>query len=456
MAGYVVRHHRIVSDGDHGAARQPVLMLEAKCLKRTKAGKMTDENQSAPQRFAAPIVKRFSEQRWLIDNLIQANGPEWDQPRLGSLVAAIGPEANADTAVIRQRVKKLTDLSPAFEWAARMREEKAEAAIADGNGITAKEHYFAAANYWGAAQWSIDENSARNIFLNNRKRECFRRFAKLSDRLVEEVWIPVQGRNIPGWLHLPPGEHGRRVPLVVAIPGMDGFKERSVNLYGDPLLSRGIGVLAIEGPGQYESAVLGIHLTMPAWQATGRAVMDWISTRPDIDPQRIGIFGRSFGTFLASIALAHESRFRAGAIHAPCLEPGFRTIFEEASPTYKRRFMYMAGFTDEEAFDAFREGLTWHGHVDRITSPFLCVAGEADELSPIDYVEDFFQRLHVPKRLVVYEGSRHTVSGVSSTHLGPSPSSLMADWMSARLDGDPLSSERWHFNAQGELTKSSL
>ena len=38
-----------------------------------------------------------------------------------------------------------------------------------------------------------------------------------------------------------------------------------------------------------------------------------------------------------------------------CLEPGGHTIFEEASPTFKKRFMYMSGFTDEAEFDEFRK-----------------------------------------------------------------------------------------------------
>jgi dienelactone hydrolase len=414
------------------------------------AGKTSD----APT--GSPNVRRWSEQRWLIDNIIKANGPEWDQPRLASLNVALGPEAAADTAAIRQRVQKLADMSPAFAWAASMREQKANTAADQGLRVTARDNFFMAANYWAAAQWSIDENTVQQLHLNRRKRECFLQFAQLADRRVEDVWIPFEDRALPGWLHLPPGYSGGRIPLVVSIPGMDGFKERSVNLYGDPWLNRGIAVLAVEGPGQYESAVLGIHVSMQAWQRTGRAVMDWLLTRSEIDPARIGIIGRSFGTFFASIALAHEPRFCAGAIHAPCLEPGCRTIFEEASPTYKRRFMYMAGFTEEDAFDAFRTSLTWEGHAQRMTAPFLCIAGEADELSPIAHVHDFMRALRGPKRLVVYEGARHTVAGVSSTHLGPSPASVMADWMAARLAGEPFESERWQVDGAGRVTKTAL
>jgi len=62
-----------------------------------------------------PHVQRFVEQRWLIDNTIRANGIDWDQPRSLYLHAPCGMEANADFAGIRERVKKMADIGPAFQ-----------------------------------------------------------------------------------------------------------------------------------------------------------------------------------------------------------------------------------------------------------------------------------------------------------------------------------------------------
>ena len=43
-----------------------------------------------------PRVRRFEEQRWLLDNIIRANGIDWDQPRSLYLSGPCGGEANAD------------------------------------------------------------------------------------------------------------------------------------------------------------------------------------------------------------------------------------------------------------------------------------------------------------------------------------------------------------------------
>jgi dienelactone hydrolase len=402
-------------------------------------------------------TRRWTEQRWLLDNIIRSVGMDWDQPRSLYLSAPCGVEANADFAGLRQRITRLADASPAFEAVARRRAAKAEAAEHDKHLVTARDNYFMAAIHWGAAQWPIDENNEQNRFYNAQKRECYTKYARLADHHVEPVWIPLpDGRALPAWFHLPPGYRGGRVPVVVSIPGMDSFKEMGVALYGDRWLSRGLAVLAVDGPGQYESPVLGIYFGMDAWIATGTALVDWLLARAEIDPDRIGVSGNSFGSFFGTIAAAHEPRIRAVSVSAVCHEPGFHTIFEEASPTFKMRFMYMCGITDEGEFDAFRQGMTWEGHAERIRVPYLCVAGEHDELSPLEHTERLMKALAGPKRLVVYQDSRHSVGNVAAANLGPFPPVLMADWMAATLDGASFPSEKWYIEASGRIVKTPL
>jgi dienelactone hydrolase len=403
-----------------------------------------------------PRSRRWIEQRWLVDNVIRANGIDWDQPRSAYLSAPCGVEATADFAAIRLRVQKFADASPAFEATAKRREAKAQAAEAAGERVTARENYFMAAVHWAAAQWPIDENNAQNLALNERKRACYTSYAGLADHPVEAAWIPFRGKALPAWLHLPPGYSGGRIPAVVSIPGMDSFKEINVALYGDRWLTRGMAVLAIDGPGQYESVVLGIPVSVPAWAETGRAVMDWLAARPEIDPGRIGVAGMSFGSLFATIAAGSEPRFRACAVSHTNFEPGCHTIFEEASPTFKQRFMYMAGIVDEADFDAFAKTLTWGGFAEKITAPYLALAGEADELCPLVHTERLIAALPGPKRLVVYQDSRHAVGGVAATNLGPYPPTLMADWMAASLAGADFQSERWYVDSAGRVTKTPL
>src|SRR5262245_15803087 len=404
-----------------------------------------------------PLTRRWTEQRWLLDTTIRTVGMDWDQPRSMYLSAPCGPEANADFAVLRQRIVRLADASPAFEAVARRRETKAEGAERDQNLVTARDNYFMASIHWGAAQWPIDENSDRNRLYNTRKRECYAKYAALADHHVEAAWIKLPGgQSLPAWFHLPPGHRGGRIPAVVSLPGMDSFKEMGVALYGDRWLSRGIAVLALDGPGPYESPVLDIYFSMAAWIATGTAAVDWLAARAEVDAARIGLAGNSFGSFFGTIAAAHEPRLRAVAVSAVCHEPGFHTIFEEASPTFKMRFMYMSGITDEAEFDELRRGMTWEGHAERIRAPYLCVAGEFDELSPLEHTERLMTALAGPRRLVVYQDSRHSVGNVPAANLGPFPPTLIADWMTATLNGAGFPSEKWYVESTGRIVKTPL
>jgi alpha-beta hydrolase superfamily lysophospholipase len=229
-----------------------------------------------------------------------------------------------------------------------------------------------------------------------------------------------------------------------------------VPLAGDRFLSRGIAVLVVEGPGQYESAVLGIRVSVPAWQAAGPAMFNWLANRAEIDAGKIAIIGSSFGSLFSTIAASAEPRYVAVAVASTCLEPGCETIFQQASPTFKKRFMYMSGITDEAEFDKMRAGMTWEGHADKIKVPYLCVAGEFDELSPIEHSERLVAAVKGPKRMVVYQESRHSVGNVPAANLGPFPPILIADWLADRVAGKPFANEHWYVRSNGQIDKKPL
>ena len=401
-------------------------------------------------------TKRFSQQRWALDNIIRANGIDWDQPRSIYLSAPCGVEANADFAAIRARVQKMADIGPAFESTAKRREAKARAAEAAGNAVTARDNWYMAAIHYGAAEWPYDDSGQQHVELHNKKRECFANYARLADHKIEAVSIPFKTKSIPGWFHLPPGYSGGKVPVVIAIPGMDSFKEVNVALANDRWMQRGVAVLSIDGPGQYESPLLGVYVSMQNWIDAGPAVDDWLLRRPEIDGQKIGVSGASFGSFFGTILTAKEPRISATAVISTCLEPGCHTIFEEASPTFKKRFMWMSNFTDEPRFDEFAKTLTWEGHVEKIRTPYLVVAGEADELSPLEHTERMVRAMSGPRQLVIYADSRHSVGNVPAANLGPFPPALVADWLVARLNGKPVNSERWFVDPTGRIIKTAL
>ena len=67
--------------------------------------------------------------------------------------------------------------------------------------------------------------------------------------------------------------------------------------------------------------------------------------------------------------------------------------------------MYMSGITDEAKFDEFRKTIAWEGHAENIRVPYLVVAGECEELSPLEHSERLVKTVKGPKQMVVYQES---------------------------------------------------
>src|SRR3974377_853134 len=175
-----------------------------------------------------PHVRRFDEQRWLIDNIIRANGIDWDQPRSLYIHLPCGIEANADLAGLPERGKNMAALGWPCGGGGRPRETKATAAPQADRKVTARDNFFMAAVHWGAAQWPYDENDETNVAYNNKKRECYAKYATLADHHVEAVWVPFKDKAIPAWLHLPPNHSGGPLPGGVAVPRADSHKRARV------------------------------------------------------------------------------------------------------------------------------------------------------------------------------------------------------------------------------------
>ncbi len=118
--------------------------------------------------------------------------------------------------------------------------------------------------------------------------------------------------------------------------------------------------------------------------------------------------------------------------------------------------MFMAGYSDEAEFDEFMKTLTLDGIAEQIKMPYLILAGDADELCPLEFTDRQFKLMSGPRNLIVYQDSRHSVGTVPSTLLGPAPSALLADWVAARFAGRPHRSERWYVGAGGQVTKTEF
>ena len=246
---------------------------------------------------AGPGMRRWREQRWLIDAVVRTVGIEWDQARISSKARPIGAEAEAEFRAVAARIRKYDDIHREFAAQARKREARAAAYDEQGRAVAAREAWLTAALLWSTACWPIHEDNETLRFYEDRVNECYARFMPLAPHPVERVEIPFGGKLMPAYLHLPHRpQREERFPLVIIIGGMDSSKENMVSLYGDRFLTRGFAVLALDGPGQAEAVTRGIFFTEANFGDAAEATWEWLLSRRDIDLDRVVVRGTSFGS----------------------------------------------------------------------------------------------------------------------------------------------------------------
>ena len=105
-------------------------------------------------------------------------------------------------------------------------------------------------------------------------------------------------------------------------------------------------------------------------------------------------------------------------------------IFELAPPSFKANFMYMAGISDEAAFDKMAAQMGLAGVGAKLKCPTLITQGENDFLCPLEGADRFFSEIAGPKEMWVFHDEFHPLGGVMA-HLIP----WLADWVLDALDG---------------------
>lgn len=391
-------------------------------------------------------VRRWREQRWLLDQVIQTRGIDWDQGRSGKILRNCGPEVESDLKEICARIQKFVDIPREFSRAAARREEQGHQAETADRLSEARAHYYIAACFYTNAMWAIyEDGNPERLRWQERKRACYDKFIEYAGRPIERVELPYEGKKIQAILHLPPQRKaGEKVPCILYVPGMDGVKEDNP-ANGDPFVERGFAVLAMDGPGQGETREAGIKCTAENYADAGRLACEYLTKRPEIDAERLGVMGSSMGSYWAPRVVAAEKRFKACAVSGVCMEPGQYAIFNMSSPTFKLNYMYMSGYDDEAAFDDFCKTLSLRGVTAKITCPYMVVAGEDDEHCDMKFVYELMREIPAPKLLYVFEGERHSIRN-------PRSRPLLVNWLIDTLLGNPFKSEIVRVETSGKET----
>jgi len=320
----------------------------------------------------------------------------------------------------------------------------AEEDEARGRGLSAGEKYGRAATYYLTCERLQAHGAAGRLALYQRFLEVFARGLTLTGENCERVTIPYEGTHLSALYVRAEGVQGP-APVLVQVNGLDSTKEMKYRV-GLPawLARRGVSSLVVDQPGTGEALRLqGLTARYDSEHWASR-VVDWLETRPEIDPKRIGLEGVSLGGYYCPRAVAFEPRFACGVVwgaNHDWRDVQKRRLAKEGSlpvPHYWEHVCWVWGAKGIDEFMRIAENVHLDGVLDRIRVPFLVTHGEKDSQIPLKWAERTYEQLvNSPRReLKVFterEGGVQHSSFDNSINAGHYIADWVAETLGARL-----------------------
>ena len=323
-----------------------------------------------------------------------------------------------------------------------------------GRMISAGDKYSRAAIYCLTAERLQAHNAPGRLALYQRTLDLFSKGVKLSGEDCERVEIPydnahIAGLFVPAQISTPKREcqlnHAinARSPILIQLNGLDSSKEMRYRI-GLPrwLAQRGVASLLIDQPGTGEALRLQHMTAIYNSEAWASKLVDWLETRADIDPRRIGLEGVSLGGYYCPRAVAFEPRFACGVVwgaNHDWRDVQKKRLNKEGSlpvPHYWEHVRWVFGAKDMDEFLVIAEKMHLDGILDRIKVPFLVTHGEKDSQIPLHWANRTYEALvNSPKRELKIFTEREGGCQHSSFDNSANTGAYIADWVAETLGG---------------------
>jgi uncharacterized protein len=269
----------------------------------------------------------------------------------------------------------------------------------------------------------------------------------------QDIEFDAEGVNLRGWLYLPDGATGT-VPTIVMAHGFSAVKEMFLDSFAEAFAAGGLGALV------FDNRNVGVSDGRPRqeidpWAQVRdyRHAITWAQSRPEVDADRIGVWGSSYSGGHVLVLGAIDKRIKCVVAQAPMVS-GFRNFqrlvrqdflapnraaFDQDRaarfrgeppamvPVVDADPMAVSALPTPDSWEWFGEtGKTqapaWSNEVtlrsvelfmeyepsaylERISpTPLLLVVAALDHLTPADLALEAYQRAREPKRLVLLPG----------------------------------------------------
>jgi dienelactone hydrolase/ribosome-associated toxin RatA of RatAB toxin-antitoxin module len=300
-------------------------------------------------------------------------------------------------------------------------EDRAEMSLAAGFLETARVSFRKAAACHHYAEFFYFDDLTAKQASRDRVTAVFDRSRPYLPEVVRPLRVTHDGQDVPGYLLTPRGQGPW--PCVVLLNGLDSAKEVELYAFAREFIARGIGAVVFDGPGQ------GVHVgrtPMPVdFERVVAAVLAEAIAQPEVDGSRMGVFGVSFGGYLAARAAATVPGFRA-CIN---LSGGFdHDSYASVNAMVREDFRFVFGAADDTAMAELARTSLNLRDIPSLQIPLLAIHGELDSIIPIASCERMLEWAAGETELIRYPAERHVATNYFGDFIP-----RFCDWMAVQL-----------------------
>ncbi|HEY5727391.1 MAG TPA: alpha/beta fold hydrolase [Acidimicrobiia bacterium] len=320
-------------------------------------------------------------------------------------------------------------------------QQQGDAAEQAGHRRTAGQKYFRAAVYVSQAERMQSAHDPTRNQVYQRCLDLLQKTFELLDPTTTRVAIPYRDTHLPAYF-TDASTAGRPAPVMILWNGLDSTKEHQYTSgFGAELAARGISTLMVDCPGSGEALRLQGLTAQVETEEWASACVDYLHTRSEVRPDRIGLVGWSLGGYYAPRAAAFEKRLALcvawGANHNWGAVQQRRLLREGENPVphYWDHVRWVWGADDIDSFMAMAQNVHLDGVVEHITVPFLIAHGANDRQIPVAYAHrSYEQAVNSPRReLRIFTPDEGATEHIGLDHLSH-VATFIADWTSDVFD----------------------
>ena len=276
-----------------------------------------------------------------------------------------------DIRGVARRVKMFNLESWHAEWmgVAQKNEELASGFEKDNRKVTAHEFYLRAADFYRRAVVYVPEDDPRMLPTYKKLEQTFNKAWSLVTPPFERVQIPYEGHILPALFFPGRGKPGTRLPVVYNYGGADGILLRGEDGGAGQYVRRSMSFIDVDGPGHGGMLREKKLYAPPDSERVAKAVIDYLVTRTDVDPNRIGLHGSSMGGYSGPRCATAEKRIKAVAVWSGAYNL-VNDIFDYYPPIQDRLRWLMGAKDLNEAREKIKE-FTLEGRATKIECPLL-------------------------------------------------------------------------------------